>query len=46
MVSKARKTDQKRMSFNRDFKLDAIRLAKEGGMSPREVDKDNYIRTD
>lgn len=37
MVNKVRKTDQKRNSYTRDFKLDAIKLVKESGLSPREV---------
>ena len=39
MANKKRKTDQKRRRFSRDFKLDAIRLVKEGGMKANEVNK-------
>jgi len=37
MVNKVRKTDQKRGRYSREFKLDAIHLAKESKLSPREV---------
>lgn len=37
MVYKVRKTDQKRNSYSRAFKIDAIRLAKESNLTPREI---------
>ena len=37
MVTKVRKTDQKRNSYSRAFKLDAIKLVEENGLSAREV---------
>lgn len=40
MVNKIRKTDKKRRRFTREFKLDAIKLVKEGGMTPKEVNED------
>ncbi|OGT42236.1 MAG: hypothetical protein A3F13_05770 [Gammaproteobacteria bacterium RIFCSPHIGHO2_12_FULL_40_19] len=39
MVNKVRKTEQKRRRFSRDFKLDAIKLAKESGQTPCEVNE-------
>lgn len=39
MVNKVRKTDQKRRTFSREFKLDAIRLVKEEGYSAHEVNE-------
>ncbi len=37
MVNKVRKTDQKRRRFTREFKLDAIKLVKDGGMPAKDV---------
>lgn len=37
MVNKARKTEQRRNRYSREFKLDAIHLVKESGLSAREV---------
>lgn len=37
MVSKFRKTEQKRNSYSRAFKVDAIKLVEENGLSAREV---------
>lgn len=39
MVNRTRKTNQKRRRFTRDFKIDAIKLVKEGGMTPKEVNE-------
>ena len=39
MVNKTRKTDQKRRWFSRNFKLDAIKLVKEGGLKAEEVNE-------
>lgn len=37
MVNKTRKTEQRRNRYSREFKLDAINLVKESGLSAREV---------
>jgi hypothetical protein len=37
MVNKVRKSDQKRNRYSRAFKIDAIRLAKESNLTPREI---------
>jgi len=39
MVNKVRKTDQKRRTFSREFKLDAIRLVKEEGHSAQDINE-------
>lgn len=40
MVTKHRKTDEKRCKYNREFKLDAIKLAKESGRKPSDISAD------
>ena len=40
MVTKTRKTDEKRCKYSREFKLDAIKLVEETGRKPREISVD------
>lgn len=40
MATKYRKTDEKRCRYSREFKLDAIKLAKESGRKPSEISTD------
>ncbi len=40
MVTKHRKTDEKRCKYSREFKLDAIKLAKESGRKPSDISAD------